>query len=206
LRANGVRISDEQFPEVFEAAEELCSRLRMPVPEMFVIQEHGLLNAYAKRAHHRDIIVIYSNVFEMAYECGINEMKFILAHELTHVKRQHVKMSWLRTPAHWIPFLGHAYSRACEYTCDRVAIQLVPEGAMYGLVALASGTKLYKQVNLEALREQQPKDWDFWTWYAEVISTHPNLVNRIAAVGLRMGSFESHDAVQRSSPFPRRRR
>lgn len=209
LRSYGIRISPEQFPEVYEAAEEICTAMSMPVPEMFIVQEHGLLNAYAKRAHHRDVVVIYSDVFEMAYKRGMRELKFILAHELTHVKRGHVKFAWLRTPAHLVPFLGNAYSRACEYTCDRVAAKVVPDGALYGLVALSSGTKLYHNVNLKALYEQQSKDWDFWTWYAEVLSTHPNLVNRITAIGLQseISSRDSdHSDYESGSSFPRRRR
>ncbi|HEY9716494.1 MAG TPA: M48 family metallopeptidase, partial [Trichormus sp.] len=202
LRSNGIRISPQQFPEVYEAAEQLCSRMGMPVPQMFVSQEHGLLNAYAKRAHRKDIVVIYSSVFEMGYERGLEELKFVLAHELTHVKRGHVKWAWLRSPAGFVPFLAHAYSRACEYTCDRVAATLVPKGALYGLVALASGTHLYKHVNLAALNEQQDSDWDFWTWYAEILSTHPNLINRIRACGAMV--LPDPEQWDDSSPAPER--
>jgi Zn-dependent protease with chaperone function len=184
LRSRGIRVSNEQFPEVYEFVEKHCTLMHMEIPEIFVIQEHGLLNAFAQRLHRRNMITICSDVLELAYEHGEKELAFVVVHELTHLKRGHVKWAWLHLPASAVPFLGNAYSRGCEYTCDRVASYLVPDGALYGLVALAAGTKLYKRVNIKALYEQQERDWDFWTWYHEITSTHPNLVNRIRAIGI----------------------
>ena len=94
-------------------------------------------------------------------------------------------------PANVVPFLGTALSRAREYTCDRIAQELVPEGAVMGLVALAAGTKLYRRINLKALYAQQDAEWNFWTWFSEVQSSHPNLINRIRTldqyIALRLG-------------------
>jgi len=184
LRSRGIRVSPDQFPEVYDFVEKYCTLMNMEVPEVFVIQEHGLLNAFAQRLHRRNLLTICSDVLELAYEQGDRELAFVVVHELTHIKRGHVKWGWLHMPANMIPFFGNAYSRACEYTCDRVAAYLVPDGALYGLVCLASGKALYKRVNLQALYEQQEKDWDFWTWYHEITSTHPNLLNRIRAIGI----------------------
>jgi len=185
LRGRGIRVSNRQFPEVQQLLEQYCTLLKMEVPEVLVVNEDGLLNAFASRVHRKDLIVICSDVLELAYESGEKELAFVVVHELAHVKLGHVKWQWLHIPGYMIPFLGNAYSRAKEYTCDRIARQLVPDGAIYGLVALAAGTKLYRDVNLTALYEQAEKDWGFWTWFSEIQSTHPNLVNRIRAIGIR---------------------
>jgi Zn-dependent protease with chaperone function len=184
LRSRGIKVSADQFAEVHALIEKYCTLLRMEIPEVYVLQEHGLLNAFANRLHRKDRLVIYSEVLELAYKQGERELAFVVVHELTHVKRGHVRWAWLHIPADIIPFLGSAYSRACEYTCDRVATDLVPDGALYGLVALATGTKLYRRVNLRALYDQQEEEWGFWTWYHEIQSTHPNLMNRIRAIGI----------------------
>jgi Zn-dependent protease with chaperone function/tetratricopeptide (TPR) repeat protein len=184
LRSRGIKVSADQFPEVHALIEKYCTLLRMEIPEVYVIQEHGLLNAFANRMHRKDRLVICSDVLELAYKQGERELAFVVVHELTHVKRGHVRWAWLHIPADIIPFLGSAYSRACEYTCDRVATYLVPDGALFGLVALATGTKLYRRVNLRALYDQQEEEWGFWTWYHEIQSTHPNLINRIRAIGI----------------------
>jgi len=134
--------------------------------------------------HRKDMIVISADVLELAYEFGQNELAFVIAHELSHVKLGHVKQAWLHIPGGMVPFLGSAYSRACEYSCDRIAQHYAPEGALFGLVALAAGTKLYRQVNLKAMYDDADASWGFWTWYHEIQSTHPNLVNRIRSIGM----------------------
>jgi Zn-dependent protease with chaperone function len=186
IRGRGIKVSSEQFPEVYESLHHMSVALGLPTPpEAYVVHEHGLLNAMAKRLHGRDIVIIYADVLEMAFELGNSEVAFVIAHELAHVRCGHVKWSWVDAPASLIPFFGHALSRAREYTCDRIAQELVPDGAAMGLVALAAGKKLYKRVNLKALYNQQDAEWNFWTWFSEILSTHPNLLNRIHALGLR---------------------
>jgi Zn-dependent protease with chaperone function len=185
LRARGIRVSPRQFPEIHRLLEKYCTILKMEIPEVLVVNEDGLLNAFANRLHRRDMIVICSDVLELAYEQGEKELAFVVVHELAHVKLGHVKWKWLHIPGYIIPFLGNAYSRACEYSCDRIARQMVPDGALFGLVALAAGTKLYRNVNLTALYEQAEHDWGFWTWFHEIQSSHPNLLNRIRAIGLK---------------------
>jgi len=130
----------------------------------------------------------------MAYEKGEAEVAFVLAHELAHIKRRHTKFRYLHHPASFVPFLGLAYSRACEFTCDHIAKALCPEGAKWGLVALATGSKIYRQVNLPALYRQFDEEHGFWTWFHEILSTHPNLVRRIKAAGV--SAEESHAVPQ----------
>lgn len=186
IRGRGIKVSSDQFPEVYESLHYMAASLGLPTaPETYVVHEHGLLNAMAKRLHRRDIIIIYADILEMAFELGNSEVAFVIAHELAHVRCGHVKWAWIDAPASLIPFFGNALSRAREYTCDRIAQELVPEGALMGLVALAAGKKLYKRVNLKALYDQQDAEWNFWTWFSEIMSTHPNLLNRIHALGLR---------------------
>lgn len=185
LRGSAVRVSNRQFPEVHAYIEKYCTVMRMEVPEVLVVNRDGLLNAFAQRLHRKDIVVICSDVLELAYEHGDKELAFVVVHELAHLRLGHLKWHWLHIPGHMVPFLGTAYSRACEYSCDRIARHLVPDGALFGLVSLAAGTKLYRNVNLTALYEQAEQDWGFWTWFAEIQSTHPNLLNRIRAIGIK---------------------
>jgi Zn-dependent protease with chaperone function len=176
LRRNSIKISERQFPEVHQMVLDFSAKLGIRPPQVYVCHYDGVLNAFTNRFQRRDFITISSDVFEMAYQRGEKEIAFVLCHELAHVKRGHVKWAWLHAPANIIPFLGNAYSRACEYTCDRIARYLVPDGALFGLVALAAGTQLYRHVNLKALYQQQEEEWDFWTWFSEIESTHPNRI------------------------------
>lgn len=78
--------------------------------------------------------------------------------------------------------MGLAYSRYCEYTCDRIGAYYQPEGATSGLLVLAAGKKLYRDVNLQEFISQAENERGFWVWLSEIISTHPNLPKRIRAL------------------------
>jgi Zn-dependent protease with chaperone function len=81
-----------------------------------------------------------------------------------------------------IPFLGGAYSRACEYTCDRIGNALEPEGGVDGLLVLAAGRELYTQVNSQEYSNQRETETGFFVRFAEILSTHPNLTKRVAVL------------------------
>ena len=186
IRGNGMRISEKQFPDVYERVIDLSTKMNLKkVPDVFVIHSEGAFNAFATRFLGRNMVVIYSEVFELAREKGEAELDFIIAHELSHVKRRHVLKSMFIMPAQFIPFLSQAYSRACEYTCDREAAYYTQNGiaAKQALTILAVGKQLYTEVNEDAYLEQINTESNVAVWLGEVLSTHPLLPKRIQAVG-----------------------
>ena len=183
LRGNSVRVSQNQFPGVLQIAAGVCPRLGIPeIPPIYVMQSGGVLNAFATRFFGRNYVCIYSDVLELAYEQGEEAVAFILAHELTHVARKHMWWKTVIWPAQFVPFLASAYSRACEYTCDAYGAYLYPGGAEAGLLVLAAGKKLYREMNAEAFLAQAHEPEDLWIWLAEHLSTHPNLPKRLLNV------------------------
>ncbi|MGI2326920.1 M48 family metallopeptidase [Planococcus sp. YIM B11945] len=185
IRGNGVRIHERQFPDVYESVQALSKEMGLKkVPDVFVVQSEGALNAFATRFWGRDMVVLYSEVFELAREQGTDELNFIIAHELAHVKRRHVWKNLLIMPAGFIPFLSQAYSRSCEYTCDRHAAFVIQNAAASkrALTLLGIGKKLYAEVNEEAYREQIETESNGLVWLSEVLSSHPRLPKRIQAI------------------------
>ena len=193
VRGNGVRVHEQQFPDVYESVQSLSKQMGLKrVPDVFVVQSEGALNAFATRFFGRDMVVLYSEVFELAREQGKAELDFIIAHELAHIKRRHVWKNILIVPAGFIPFLSQAYSRSCEYTCDRHAaytIQNAP-AARRALSLLGIGKKLYAELNEEAYREQIQSESNGFVWLSEVLSSHPRLPKRIQAIQQFEGSGE----------------
>src|SRR4051812_38809779 len=119
IRANAIRVSARQFPELLAVAERHASTLGIEkLPDIFLMEAGGVLNAFATRFLGRDFVVLYSDVIAMAEREGGPAVSFILAHELAHHRRGHLRNRWLIAPARMIPYVGAAYSRACEYTCD----------------------------------------------------------------------------------------
>lgn len=186
LRGNGVRINEKQFPEVYERVVSLSEAMHLKtVPDVFVIHSEGAFNAFATRFMGRNMVIIYSEVFELAREQAGTELDFIIAHELAHIKRRHVWKNILTMPANFIPFLAEAYSRACEYTCDRKAAYYIQDGeaAKRALTILSVGKVLYKDVDEHAFLEQIHSESNVAVWFAELLSTHPILPKRIQAIG-----------------------
>lgn len=183
LRGNAIRVSERQFPEVLRVARQVCGQLGIAdVPPIYIMQSGGVLNAFATRFFGRNYVCLYSEILELAFEHGEAEVAFVLAHELTHVARKHVWWKALITPATLVPFLGAAYSRACEYTCDAYAAYLWPQGAEGGILVLAAGKRLYREMDVDAFLAQAHEPDGFWMWLAEHVATHPNLPKRLSFV------------------------
>lgn len=183
MRGNGVRVSQRQFPGVLAIAGDVCAKLGIAeIPPIYVLQSGGILNAFATRSFGRNYVCIYSSVLELAYEQGEDAVAFVLAHELTHVARKHVWWKAVIAPADLVPFLGAAYSRACEYTCDAYGAFLRPDGAEKGILVLAAGKRLYREVDVDAFLAQAYEPEGLFMWLAEHVATHPNLPKRLAYV------------------------
>lgn len=184
IKGNAIKVTAKQFPDVFNILKQHSQTLELSkVPDMYIMQGNGVLNAFATRIKKRNIIVLYSDVFEMAYEGGIDAVSFIIGHELGHIKRNHVGFwkSILTLPGQFIPFLNFAYSRGCEYTCDNIGYNLSPKGALNGLLILVAGKKLYKKVNLSNFVNDEDRS-GFAYSFTEIFYTHPHMIKRLSAI------------------------
>lgn len=182
VRRNGVKLSEEQFPELYQKAVAVAKDMGLSkIPDIYVMESEGVLNAFATRFFMKDMVVLYSGIFDLIERHGEKEVLFVLAHEFAHLKRKHVLISLLILPALWVPFLGNAYLRACEYTCDRYAAYYIQslEAATNGLLMLAIGKELYARVNHEAYMRQLKTESGFFIWFNEKMSTHPHLPKRV---------------------------
>lgn len=184
LRGSAVRLGPDQFPELYNRVVELSNRAGLPVvPEVYLMQAGGTLNALATKLFRSDFIVLFSDLLEA---CGdnIEARDMIIAHELGHHKEHHLSLLWFLMPALFIPFLGSAYSRAREYTCDRYGYALAGGGerALRGLTILAAGAKHGPKVDLSAFVRQRDSLNTGLMTVGAWLSTHPPLSDRIAAL------------------------
>ncbi|MEI5906994.1 ankyrin repeat domain-containing protein [Bacillus spongiae] len=185
IRSNAVKITESQYPEIHSKVVELCKSMSIKsIPDVYVMESSGMLNAFATKLLGRNMVVLFSGVFELIEEEAEDEVTFIIAHELAHIQRKHIFKQLLILPANLVPFLGSAYSRACEYTCDRMAAHYTNAvtPATNGLTVLAIGKQLYSSVDKEAYIQQLKNEKSFFVWLSECLSTHPHLPKRIAEV------------------------
>lgn len=184
VRGSAVKLGPAQFPELHQAVARLAARVSLdPLPDAYVMQAGGALNAFATKLFGTNLVVLYADLLDA---CGNNTAArdMIIAHELGHVKCGHLRFQWFLLPALFVPFLGTALSRAREYTCDRFGMAGAGDmdGGLLGLQILAVGAKRGPLVNRRAMLEQAKDINKGWMTIAQWLGTHPPLVKRLAAL------------------------
>jgi len=180
IKGNAIKVTKSQFQDLHSILLSQCKTLEIDnVPDMYIMQNGGILNAFATAFMGSNYIVLYSEIAEEAYQGNLETVEFIIGHELGHIKRKHMLKSLVLFPSFIVPFLNSAYSRACEYTCDSIGASLSPNGVKPGLILLASGKNMWKRVNIEKFIEQEATASGFWFWFAEKTSSHPRLTKRV---------------------------
>jgi hypothetical protein len=159
------------------------------LPDVYILQAGGVLNAFATRFFQKNMVILYSDVVELTRTGQTKEVEFVIAHELAHIRRNHVQKQWVVLLGSIIPFLGSAYSRACEYTCDRMAAHYIQDfgAAKRALTVLAIGGPLAKEVNEFDYLYEASRENGFIAKYSELLSTHPTLPKRIASIATAAG-------------------
>lgn len=179
LKGNGVRVSEQQFPNVYLMYEEMGKKLKMDkLPNLYLLQSGGILNAYATRFSGKNYIAIYSEIFSLL-EDDEEALNFIIGHELTHVKRKHLSKRFWTGLSNIVPFLNSAYSRSCELTCDNFGYALIEKKSLNGLVVLAAGKELYKNIDVDQYLKTAMVDNTAVVKFAGVFLSHPFLPKRI---------------------------
>jgi Zn-dependent protease with chaperone function len=189
LRGSAVKLGPEQLPDLFERVRLVAERLGMKrLPDAYLMQAGGVLNAFATKFFRSNFIVLYSELLEA---CGDDTQAadFVIAHELGHVQAGHLRFQWLIAPGRLFPFIGSAYSRARECTADRYGYAGItdPDAATRGLTVLAAGKRHAPRVNVDAFLQQQRDMATVWMTIGRWMSTHPPLVDRIAALDRSRG-------------------
>lgn len=184
IRGSAVRLGPGQFPQLYAEIEDLALRMGFKtMPEIYVMQGGGALNAFATRFLRSHMVVLLTDLLEA---CGENRAArdMIIGHELGHIRAGHLRWHWFLLPASLVPFLGSAFSRACEYTCDRYGRAAAgdEDGALVGLIILAAGPKYGSAVNRTAFVNQQSNLRSGWMLLGEWLGSHPPLSRRITAL------------------------
>jgi len=194
LLGSSIRVTRNQFPEVYEIAERCAKKLGIPVPTLYVHQMHGIINAMTYGTKEDSYILIYTDTIQALTE---EELAFIIGHECGHIQNQHVVyhtaayyltnmasiyIAWVITPA---VLALNAWLRRSEITADRSGLiccgdEMIAINAMLKIIMGAS--KLFNKINLEEYLEQLKDVKDGIGRLAELNKSHPYLPKRIEAL------------------------
>lgn len=181
-----VRIDENQFPELYDVVKDFSKILGLrKTPYIYIRQSNGILNAFAAYFWGRNYVLLNTEIFEIAYleHKDIDAVSFIIAHEMAHIRLHHTRF-WYNASiliSKFIPILGPALSRAQEYSCDRIAMKICPQGR-HGIFMLLLGRHLYKNVNIEKYIKQAEDTDGIFELVINANATHPVNTRRIVAI------------------------
>ncbi|MCK7642543.1 M48 family metallopeptidase [Corynebacterium sp. P6145] len=192
--ANSIELTEKQLPKLYAIYTELGERMGFgrpggpDLPKLYLHNGNGVMNAYATKCRmHATYVVLNSDIVDLAYVHGdFGALRFIMAHELGHVKCRHISL-WrlIYSPVMTLLFLGKSTTRAQEYTADRVAAYYAPDDVLT-MVNLFAGKNLGHRVDVdEYFRTSEAHGESFWLRFANFRSDH--------AVG-----FRRMDALRRT--------
>lgn len=187
LRTSGVRMTPTQFPEGYRMVVEAARAANLPkVPDAYVITGSGVINAFASGHGFRRFVTVHSDLFEVGGAARDPQaLRFVISHEVGHLAAGHTSY-WRLVGINLfssIPILGNFLSRAQEYTADNYGYHVCPEGSAGAMKVLSGGKYLNANVNFDEFADRSTHEKGFFTWAANLNSTHPILTWR--AQGLR---------------------
>jgi Zn-dependent protease with chaperone function len=182
---NMIRLGPTQWPTLYDHVVKGADSIGLPqTPEVFLYNSNGIMNAFARRLLGARFVFLTSALVDVQDDA---QVKFVIGHELGHHAAGHLDPlpTILRAPGHFTPFLGPAYSRTREFTCDQVGAYLSqnPAKARSSLAMLGCGCKRFNDsLNLEAFAAQDPQAAGPFGFLSEIFRSHPRLTRRVAAI------------------------
>ncbi len=191
-----VLIGPSQFPTLNQMIEDGAVQLGLsPAPRAFVYNSNGIMNAFARKLLGRRYVFLTSAIIQAETDA---QVKFVVGHELGHHAAGHLDWSknLIKLPGHAVPFLGPAYSRGRELTCDRVGAHISGDfnASRSALQMLACGcARLNSAMNCEAFEAQEQQVPALTGWLLLIFAHYPRTTQRVLAVS---EFFKTHRGTQ----------
>jgi len=182
--SQGARVDAEHFPHIQQAVDDVRGTLGYDKPIEVYVVEATLVNALITALLGTRFLVLFSQLVEGA-EDDPEQLRALIGHEIGHVVAGHFRFHFLMLLGAWVPLLWNAWSRACEYTADRIGYACSGnlEATERLLATLSVGWRLARHVRPQKMIEQANEaTGSLAARYLELTSTHPMLVKRIRAL------------------------
>jgi Zn-dependent protease with chaperone function len=201
LLSRARRITPQDAPGLAALVDESIARLQTEDVQAFV-SPGDTLNAYTFGILPPKVVVLNSALLKVM---DADELRFVLGHELGHVRLGHTwlnslvgGMAGIPSPIGASTLLAMAFlwwNRACEYSADRAGMLACskPRKAITALVKLAAGPDARTQADLErALQVIDAEDDHLLSNLGEALATHPMMIRRIEKLRDYATSAEYH--------------
>jgi len=194
LLGTAVKVNDQQYPRVFEAAKRAGAALKVKVPVVFAAPTSSIKVRVLGTEDSPHLIVN----LELAEKLSDDELVAAIGHELGHVQNGHIlyatALHYLTSSAaffvRWVvqPAIMtlQAWSRRAEVTCDRAALLALRDEnkTLEALVKLELGFDKDSAFNAEEYLKSQPDPKKGIGRYAELFRSNPFVGKRVQALRL----------------------
>lgn len=194
LLGTAVKVSDQQYPRVYEAAKAAGAALHVRVPVVFAAPS-GSIKVRVLGTEDAPHLIVN---LELAEKLDDTELVAAIGHELGHVQNGHILYAtalhyltnsaaffvrWVVQPA--IMTL-QAWSRRAEVTCDRAALLAVRDldKTLAAMVKLELGLDKGSAFNADEYLKLPPDVKKGMGRYAELFRSHPYVPKRVQALRL----------------------
>lgn len=189
IYGDSVKVSEKQYSEIHRLVSEHSQKLNLVnVPEVFIYNGSGLVNAVAIKFLSTKYVILMSDLVDLMLKRNkTEELSVIIGHELGHHAAGHTNpwKSLLLKPATFIPLLGAAYGRACELTADRIGYAVTSSlpATQNALVAIALGSEsLANDTNIDEFLLQENEIPELMGFIHKLFSTHPRMTRRVIEI------------------------
>jgi Zn-dependent protease with chaperone function len=193
LLGTSVKVTDQQYPRVFDAARTAGERLGVRVPPVFVAPGSSKISARVLGTEDAPYIVVGA---EWADKLRDAELVATIGSELAHVQNGHVLYAtalwylnnsavffirWIVQPA--IMTL-QAWARRAAISCDRAGLIAArdTDAALHAMVKIGLGLEQGAAFNLDEYMRDLPDTKKGLGRYAELFRSQPYLPKRIQAL------------------------
>ncbi len=192
LLGTAVKVTDQQYPRVYEAAKKAGAALHVRVPVVFAAPTSSIK---VKVLGTEDAPHLIVNL-ELAEKLSDDDLVAAIGHELGHVQNNHIlyatALHYLTSSAaffvRWVvqPAIMtlQAWSRRAEITCDRAALLALrdEDKTLAALVKLELGLDKNSSFDVEEYLKNPPDIKKGLGSYAEIFRSHPYMPKRVQAL------------------------
>jgi Zn-dependent protease with chaperone function len=184
-------VTSRRAPRLAALVDESALKLQAEAVDVFVVPGRRV-NAYTFGLIPPKVLVLHAGLLERMDE---DELRFVVGHELGHVRLGHTRLNSLVGGLAGIPspstssvLLAMAFlwwNRACEYSADRAGLLVCgrPEKAASALIKLAAGEDATDPRALERALQRVEAEDDYAIGHVlEALNTHPMIARRIDAL------------------------
>lgn len=206
LHGHAIKVGPTQYPQLHGIVSDASNVLGIDTPTVFVLQGHGLFEAFvARKFSRRGILIITSNLLDDLTEHGSSrELMFFIGRQLGLVATGYFRYWTIKhTIGQFSTFFYWAWQRRSHLTADRLGLLVAGElyAAEQALLIITAGSGIAANTNFQALKEQRTELFDrFWAWIQLGFSSYPYMIDRI--VQLRAFAYSaSQSHIQGNAPL-----